>query len=154
MIEADEYDCAFFDKRSKFVHYCPRTLILNNLEFDHADIFDDLKAIQKQFHHLVRIVPGHGRIILPENDINLKQTLAMGCWSEQELVGEQGHWQAKKLNADASEWEVLLDGEKVGEVKWGLVGEHNMAQRPDGDCRGTSCGRSACGCGGCVRLVH
>ena len=126
VIEADEYDCAFFDKRSKFVHYCPRTLILNNLEFDHADIFDDLKAIQKQFHHLVRIVPGKGKIILPENDINLKQVMAMGCWSEQELVGEQGHWQAKKLNADASEWEVLLDGEKVGEVKWALVGEHNM----------------------------
>lgn len=126
VIEADEYDCAFFDKRSKFVHYCPRTLILNNLEFDHADIFDDLKAIQKQFHHLVRIVPGQGRIIWPENDINLKQTMAMGCWSEQELVGEQGHWQAKKLTTDASEWEVLLDGEKVGEVKWSLVGEHNM----------------------------
>lgn len=126
VIEADEYDCAFFDKRSKFVHYCPRTLILNNLEFDHADIFDDLKAIQKQFHHLVRIVPGQGRIIWPENDINLKQTMAMGCWSEQELVGEQGHWQAKKLTIDASEWEVLLDGEKVGEVKWSLVGEHNM----------------------------
>ena len=126
VIEADEYDCAFFDKRSKFVHYCPRTLILNNLEFDHADIFDDLKAIQKQFHHLVRIVPGKGKIILPENDINLKQVMAMGCWSEQELVGEQGHWQAKKLNADASQWEVLLDGEKVGEVKWALVGEHNM----------------------------
>lgn len=89
VIEADEYDCAFFDKRSKFVHYCPRTLILNNLEFDHADIFDDLKAIQKQFHHLVRIVPGQGRIIWPENDINLKQTMAMGCWSEQELVGEK-----------------------------------------------------------------
>ena len=86
VIEADEYDCAFFDKRSKFVHYCPRTLILNNLEFDHADIFDDLKAIQKQFHHLVRIVPGKGKIILPESDI----------------------------------------GEKVGEVNWALVGEHNM----------------------------
>ncbi|ECG0039082.1 UDP-N-acetylmuramate:L-alanyl-gamma-D-glutamyl-meso-diaminopimelate ligase, partial [Salmonella enterica] len=122
VIEADEYDCAFFDKRSKFVHYCPRTLILNNLEFDHADIFDDLKAIQKQFHHLVRIVPGQGRIIWPENDINLKQTMALGCWSEQELVGEQGHWQAKKLTTDASEWEVWLDGEKVGDVKWGLVG--------------------------------
>lgn len=119
VIEADEYDCAFFDKRSKFVHYCPRTLILNNLEFDHADIFDDLKAIQKQFHHLVRIVPGQGRIIWPENDINLKQTMALGCWSEQELVGEQGHWQAKKLTTDASEWEVWLDGEKVGDVKWG-----------------------------------
>ena len=126
VVEADEYDSAFFDKRSKFVHYRPRTAILNNLEFDHADIFPDLAAIERQFHHLVRIVPGQGRIILPENDINLKQTMAMGCWSEQELVGEQGHWQAKKLNADASEWEVLLDGEKVGEVKWGLVGEHNM----------------------------
>ncbi|EQB1526890.1 UDP-N-acetylmuramate:L-alanyl-gamma-D-glutamyl-meso-diaminopimelate ligase [Salmonella enterica subsp. enterica serovar Dublin] len=80
VIEADEYDCAFFDKRSKFVHYCPRTLILNNLEFDHADIFDDLKAIQKQFHHLVRIVPGQGRIIWPENDINLKQTMALGSF--------------------------------------------------------------------------
>ncbi|MBX4354850.1 hypothetical protein K4G97_21935, partial [Mycobacterium tuberculosis] len=101
VIEADEYDCAFFDKRSKFVHDCPRPLTLNNLESDHADIFDDLKAIQKQFHHLVRIVPGKGKIILPENDINLKQVMAMGCWSEQELVGEQGHWQAKKLNADA-----------------------------------------------------
>ncbi len=116
VIEADEYDCAFFDKRSKFVHYCPRTLILNNLEFDHADIFDDLKAIQKQFHHLVRIVPGQGRIIWPENDINLKQTMALGCWSEQELVGEQGHWQAKKLTTDASEWEVWLDGGEANGV--------------------------------------
>ncbi len=75
----------------------------------------------------MRIVPGKGKIILPENDINLKQVMAMGCWSEQELVGEQGHWQAKKLNADASQWEVLLDGEKVGEVKWALVGEHDTA---------------------------
>ncbi|MEZ7210970.1 UDP-N-acetylmuramate:L-alanyl-gamma-D-glutamyl-meso-diaminopimelate ligase [Pantoea ananatis] len=126
VIEADEYDCAFFDKRSKFVHYCPRTLILNNLEFDHADIFDDLRAIQKQFHHLVRIVPGQGKIILPEHDHNLKQVMAMGCWSEQEHVGDGGHWQAKKLTPDASRWEVLLDGEKVGEVNWALVGEHNM----------------------------
>lgn len=126
VIEADEYDCAFFDKRSKFVHYSPRTLILNNLEFDHADIFDDLKAIQKQFHHLVRIVPGQGRIISPENDINLRQVLAMGCWSEQELTGEQGQWQVQKLTNDAAEWEVLLDGERVGQVNWSLVGEHNM----------------------------
>lgn len=99
VIEADEYDCAFFDKRSKFVHYSPRTLIMNNLEFDHADIFDDIKAIQKQFHHLVRLVPGKGKIILPDNDNHLKQVMAMGCWSEQELVGE---------------------------VNWSLVGEHNM----------------------------
>lgn len=127
VIEADEYDSAFFDKRSKFVHYCPRTLILNNLEFDHADIFDDLKAIQKQFHHLVRIVPGQGRILLPENDANIKQVIAMGCWSEQEMVGgEHGHWQAEKLTADASAWQVKLDGEWVAEVNWDLVGEHNM----------------------------
>ena len=126
VIEADEYDCAFFDKRSKFVHYCPRTLILNNLEFDHADIFDDLRAIQRQFHHLVRIVPGQGRIILPEQDSNLKQVISMGCWSEQESVGETGRWQAKKLTPDASHWEVWLDGERVAEVNWSLVGEHNM----------------------------
>ncbi|MBH2589475.1 UDP-N-acetylmuramate:L-alanyl-gamma-D-glutamyl-meso-diaminopimelate ligase [Serratia marcescens] len=101
VIEADEYDCAFFDKRSKFVHYSPRTLIMNNLEFDHADIFDDLKAIQKQFHHLVRLVPGKGKIILPDNDSHLKQVMAMGCWSEQELVGEEGTWRAQKLTPDA-----------------------------------------------------
>ncbi|MCX8958246.1 UDP-N-acetylmuramate:L-alanyl-gamma-D-glutamyl-meso-diaminopimelate ligase [Erwinia psidii] len=126
VIEADEYDCAFFDKRSKFVHYCPRTLILNNLEFDHADIFDDLRAIQRQFHHLVRIVPGSGRILVPEDDTNLKQVLSMGCWSEQESLGEEGGWQAKKLSQDGSRWEVWLDGEKVAEVNWALVGEHNM----------------------------
>ncbi|WP_370555965.1 UDP-N-acetylmuramate:L-alanyl-gamma-D-glutamyl-meso-diaminopimelate ligase [Edwardsiella tarda] len=126
VIEADEYDCAFFDKRSKFVHYCPRTLILNNLEFDHADIFDDLRAIQKQFHHLVRLVPGKGRIISPANDANLKQVLAMGCWSEQEQSGEGAAWHAQKLSPDASHFVVTLDGERVGEVQWSLVGEHNM----------------------------
>ncbi|AYU93095.1 MULTISPECIES: UDP-N-acetylmuramate:L-alanyl-gamma-D-glutamyl-meso-diaminopimelate ligase [Serratia] len=126
VIEADEYDCAFFDKRSKFVHYSPRTLIMNNLEFDHADIFDDLKAIQKQFHHLVRLVPGKGKIILPDNDSHLKQVMAMGCWSEQELVGEESTWRAQKLTPDASHYAVFLDGEQVGEVNWALVGEHNM----------------------------
>ncbi|CNI04699.1 UDP-N-acetylmuramate:L-alanyl-gamma-D-glutamyl-meso-diaminopimelate ligase [Yersinia aldovae] len=126
VIEADEYDCAFFDKRSKFVHYSPRTLIMNNLEFDHADIFDDLKAIQKQFHHLVRLVPGKGKIIVPDNDNPLKQVMAMGCWSEQELVGETGRWLARKVSTDAHEFEVLLDNELVGKVSWSLVGEHNM----------------------------
>ncbi|VEB11398.1 UDP-N-acetylmuramate:L-alanyl-gamma-D-glutamyl-meso-diaminopimelate ligase [Yersinia pseudotuberculosis] len=126
VIEADEYDCAFFDKRSKFVHYSPRTLIMNNLEFDHADIFDDIKAIQKQFHHLVRLVPGKGKIILPDNDNHLKQVMAMGCWSEQELVGETGSWFARKVSTDASVYEVLLDNNVVGEVNWSLVGEHNM----------------------------
>ncbi len=126
VIEADEYDCAFFDKRSKFVHYSPRTLVMNNLEFDHADIFDDLKAIQKQFHHLVRLVPGTGKIIVPDNDNHLKQVMAMGCWSEQELVGETGSWFARKVAGDASVFEVFLDNELVGEVSWSLVGEHNM----------------------------
>lgn len=126
VIEADEYDCAFFDKRSKFVHYCPRTLILNNLEFDHADIFDDLAAIQKQFHHLVRIVPGKGKIIYPNSDVNIKQTLAMGCWSEQETVGEDSCWKAEKISSDASSYRVLYDGKEVGQVDWALVGEHNM----------------------------
>ncbi|MFP1769991.1 UDP-N-acetylmuramate:L-alanyl-gamma-D-glutamyl-meso-diaminopimelate ligase [Lonsdalea quercina] len=126
VVEADEYDCAFFDKRSKFVHYCPRTLILNNLEFDHADIFDDLKAIQKQFHHLVRLVPGTGRILVPFNDQPLKQVMAMGCWSEQELVGDDGIWKAKKSVPDSSIFQVYLNDELVGEVEWSLVGEHNM----------------------------
>ncbi|MGK4332994.1 UDP-N-acetylmuramate:L-alanyl-gamma-D-glutamyl-meso-diaminopimelate ligase [Lonsdalea quercina] len=126
IVEADEYDCAFFDKRSKFVHYCPRTLILNNLEFDHADIFDDLKAIQKQFHHLVRLVPGTGRILVPCNDQPLKQVMAMGCWSEQELVGDDGIWKAKKSVPDSSIFQVYLNDELVGEVEWSLVGEHNM----------------------------
>ncbi|MDN0112588.1 UDP-N-acetylmuramate:L-alanyl-gamma-D-glutamyl-meso-diaminopimelate ligase [Yersinia mollaretii] len=126
VIEADEYDCAFFDKRSKFVHYSPRTLVMNNLEFDHADIFDDLKAIQKQFHHLVRLVPGKGKIIVPDNDNHLKQVMVMGCWSEQELVGETGSWLARKVSTDASVYEVFLDNELVGEVSWSLVGEHNM----------------------------
>ncbi len=126
VIEADEYDSAFFDKRSKFVHYSPRTLIMNNLEFDHADIFENLAAIQKQFHHLVRVVPGIGKIIVPDNDVNLKQVLAMGCWSELEQVGESAHWQAKKVSHDSSHYQVFYRGELQGEVKWSLVGEHNM----------------------------
>ncbi|HEF8771791.1 UDP-N-acetylmuramate:L-alanyl-gamma-D-glutamyl-meso-diaminopimelate ligase [Providencia manganoxydans] len=126
VIEADEYDCAFFDKRSKFVHYSPRTLVLNNLEFDHADIFDDLEAIQKQFHHLVRIVPSSGKIFMPDNDSNLKQVMGMGCWSEQELVGEHGEWQARKLSHDGSQFEVFYQTKKVGEVNWSQVGNHNI----------------------------
>ncbi|CDL80277.1 UDP-N-acetylmuramate:L-alanyl-gamma-D-glutamyl-meso-diaminopimelate ligase [Xenorhabdus cabanillasii] len=126
VIEADEYDSAFFDKRSKFVHYSPRTLIMNNLEFDHADIFENLAAIQKQFHHLVRIVPGMGKILVPDNDINLKQVLGMGCWSELEHLGETGAWQVQKTTQDSSTYQVYYHGELVGEVNWSLVGEHNM----------------------------
>lgn len=126
VVEADEYDSAFFDKRSKFVHYHPRTLILNNLEFDHADIFDSLADIQKQVHHLVRTVPSLGRILAPANDANIKQTLDKGCWSELEFIGADGSWRAEKLNADGSEFNVYLDGALVGTVRWNLVGEHNV----------------------------
>lgn len=126
VIEADEYDCSFFDKRSKFMHYCPNTLILNNLEFDHADIFDDLNAIQKQFHHLVRLVPSKGLIISPYDDINLKQVLAKGCWSEQIQTESNLGWDAKKVSNDASHFNVYLNDELVGEVNYSLVGEHNM----------------------------
>ncbi|MET4877997.1 UDP-N-acetylmuramate:L-alanyl-gamma-D-glutamyl-meso-diaminopimelate ligase [Morganella morganii] len=126
VIEADEYDCAFFDKRSKFVHYSPRTLLLNNLEFDHADIFENLAAIEKQFHHLVRVVPGDGKIIAPAQDANLKQVLSMGCWSEEEYTGDNARWQAEKVTNDCSEFDVRYDCEISGRVTWGLVGEHNM----------------------------
>ncbi len=126
VIEADEYDCAFFDKRSKFMHYCPKTLILNNLEFDHADIFDNLSAIQKQFHHLVRLVPSNGLIVSPQDDTNLKQVLAKGCWSEQQFTETETGWQAKRISNDASHFAVFLNNNKVGEVTCSLVGEHNM----------------------------
>jgi UDP-N-acetylmuramate: L-alanyl-gamma-D-glutamyl-meso-diaminopimelate ligase len=127
VVEADEYDSAFFDKRSKFVHYHPRTLVMNNLEFDHADIFDDLKAIQRQFHHLVRTVPSNGRILAPKGVESIQQTLDMGCWSELEFTGDDGHWLAKKQVADGSVFDVYLDGLMIGTVRWDLVGDHNVS---------------------------
>lgn len=134
VIEADEYDTAFFDKRSKFVHYQPNTLIMNNLEYDHADIFPDLAAIQRQFHHVVRTVPGNGLILMPDNVPALDEVKAQGCWTPVQRLslesGEMGdkdsHWQAKKLRADASEFEVYCKGELAGTVKWNLIGEHNL----------------------------
>lgn len=126
VVEADEYDSAFFDKRSKFVHYHPRTLVMNNLEFDHADIFDDLEAIKHQFHHLVRTVPGNGRILAPKQDTDLEDVLSRGCWSETEFSGKQGDWQAEKLIADGSQFKVFFQGEEVGIVNWDLVGDHNV----------------------------
>lgn len=126
VVEADEYDSAFFDKRSKFVHYHPRTLIMNNLEFDHADIFADLAAIQTQFHHLVRTVPGIGRIIAPALDNNLKEVLDRGCWSELEFTGDGKHWQAELINTDGSHFRVLLDGEVQGDVQWNMTGQHSV----------------------------
>ncbi|MCD6055404.1 MAG: UDP-N-acetylmuramate:L-alanyl-gamma-D-glutamyl-meso-diaminopimelate ligase [Gammaproteobacteria bacterium] len=129
VVEADEYDSAFFDKRSKFIHYHPNTLILNNLEFDHADIFEDLNAIKRQFHHVVRTVPGKGLIISNASDKHLKSVLAEGCWSEQETFGTtdvKATWQAKPLKADGSEFTVMKGGVIQGSVHWGLLGQHNM----------------------------
>ncbi|CAH6876013.1 UDP-N-acetylmuramate--L-alanyl-gamma-D-glutamyl-meso-2,6-diaminoheptanedioate ligase [Vibrio chagasii] len=126
VVEADEYDSAFFDKRSKFVHYHPRSLVMNNLEFDHADIFDDLEAIKRQFHHLVRTVPGNGRIFSPKQDTAIQDVLSRGCWSETESSGEAGDWDAKKLVKDGSQFEVYFQGECVGTVVWDLVGDHNV----------------------------
>ena len=131
VVEADEYDTAFFDKRSKFVHYRPRTAILNNLEFDHADIFDDLAAIERQFHHLVRTVPGNGQLIVPAEDANLARVLEQGCWTPVVRFGlngeaESGDWQARSLRDDGSVFEVQLDGEPVATVRWSQSGRHSV----------------------------
>ncbi|MFW5444300.1 MAG: UDP-N-acetylmuramate:L-alanyl-gamma-D-glutamyl-meso-diaminopimelate ligase [Methylococcaceae bacterium] len=128
VIEADEYDSAFFDKRSKFVHYRPRTAILNNLEFDHADIFDDLDAIKKQFHHLVRTIPGDGLIIAPKADNNISDVLKMGCWTpvSKTAINKDAPWQAMLVKADGSQFKVLCEGEEQGMVEWSLTGEHNV----------------------------
>ncbi|OZI29579.1 UDP-N-acetylmuramate:L-alanyl-gamma-D-glutamyl-meso-diaminopimelate ligase [Bordetella genomosp. 7] len=124
VIEADEYDTAFFDKRSKFVHYRPRTAILNNLEYDHADIFPDLAAIETQFHHLVRTVPSRGRIVRPASSDALDRVIARGCWSETVSFGPGGAWQAGPADADGA-FEVLFDEQSAGTVRWALGGEHN-----------------------------
>ncbi len=124
VIEADEYDTAFFDKRSKFVHYHPRTVVLNNLEYDHADIFPDLAAIETQFHHLVRTLPSNGLIVANGGDANLLRALERGCWSPVESFGGPGFgWKARVASVDA--FDVSLDGQPVGQVAWALQGEHN-----------------------------
>ena len=129
VVEADEYDSAFFDKRSKFVHYHPRTAILNNLEFDHADIFDDLAAIQKQFHHLVRTIPQSGQIILPNNEPALDVVLAMGCWTPTQRTGIESaaDWQAELHHADGSDFSVSFQGQAQGRVTWSMTGRHSVA---------------------------
>jgi UDP-N-acetylmuramate: L-alanyl-gamma-D-glutamyl-meso-diaminopimelate ligase len=126
VIEADEYDTAFFDKRSKFVHYRPRTAILNNLEFDHADIFPDIAAIRRQFHHLVRSVPRSGLLVVNGTDTQLAETLAMGCWTPVEKFGDAAGWQAEPLVADGSRYRVLFQGKEQGTVEWDLIGTHNV----------------------------
>jgi UDP-N-acetylmuramate: L-alanyl-gamma-D-glutamyl-meso-diaminopimelate ligase len=127
VVEADEYDTAFFDKRSKFVHYRPLVAILNNLEYDHADIFPDVAAIQRQFHHLVRTVPRRGRLIVNGEDAHLAQVLAMGCWTPVETFGfGDFDWSARLIDDDGSAFTVLHRGEIVGDVRWPMLGRHNV----------------------------
>ena len=152
VVEADEYDTAFFDKRSKFVHYRPLVAILNNLEYDHADIFPDVAAIQRQFHHLVRTVPRRGRLIVNGEDKHLAEVLAMGCWTPVDTFGldasllpvaaqSQGHgdraddsaaarasftWTARLLAEDGSAFVVVHEGREIGELRWPLLGRHNV----------------------------
>ena len=131
VVEADEYDTAFFDKRSKFVHYHPRTLVANNLEFDHADIFDDLEAIQRQFHHLLRTVPGEGLVVCNGESPALEDTLAMGCWTPQERFycdanANQG-WDARHLSADGSRFDVYYNDHCEGTLNWDQLGKHNVS---------------------------
>jgi UDP-N-acetylmuramate: L-alanyl-gamma-D-glutamyl-meso-diaminopimelate ligase len=125
VIEADEYDTAFFDKRSKFVHYRPRTAILNNLEFDHADIFDDLAAIERQFHHLVRTVPGSGRLVVNAHEDSLARVLAQGCWSERILFGGSAA-EGFSAQGEPAAFDVLKNGRKVARVEWAINGVHNQ----------------------------
>ena len=124
VIEADEYDTAFFDKRSKFVHYRPRTAILNNLEYDHADIFPNLAAIQTQFHHLVRTIPGQGLIVCNGREESLQTVLAQGCWTPVENFGSTEGWQAGEPDENGA-FDVLHHGQTVGHIAWPLLGEHN-----------------------------
>lgn len=132
VVEADEYDSAFFDKRSKFVHYRPRTLVINNLEYDHADIFPDLDAIKRQFHHLVRTVPGNGLIIAPRADAAIEDVLEMGCWTPTERFhgaidgGVGDGWASAVPDDDSRGFTVLQDGKPVGMVHWQMMGRHNI----------------------------
>lgn len=130
VVEADEYDTAFFDKRSKFIHYHPDTLIINNIEYDHADIFADIAAIRREFHHMVRIVPENGLIISKHGDTQISQVLEMGCWSPVEYFGDQSadmnsEWMVSSLADDFSQFNVLRKAEIVGTVNWDLIGQFN-----------------------------
>lgn len=131
VIEADEYDTAFFDKRSKFVHYRPKTCVLNNLEFDHADIFEDLDVIKRQFHHLVRMVPGNGLLIHPEEDENIKAVLDQGAWSPKQLITTDetngSDWRAVNATKGEGEFDIYYCNECVGRVNWALSGQHNVS---------------------------
>jgi len=133
VVEADEYDTAFFDKRSKFVHYHPRTLVINNLEYDHADIFPDLDAIKTQFHHLMRMVPGEGLVVINNDEPNVRDVLERGCWTPVEAFSNNGEssnnsgWWVNYLQQDGREFEVFFDNELQGKVSWNLLGKHNVS---------------------------
>jgi len=124
VIEADEYDTAFFDKRSKFVHYRPRTAILNNIEFDHADIFDDLAAIERQFHHFVRTVPRSGKVVANGADESVKRVLTLGCWTPVEAFGLPEGWHSGEADQEGA-FDVFFAGQPLGRVRWSLLGAHN-----------------------------
>ena len=127
VLEADEYDSAFFDKRSKFIHFHPKTLIVNNIEFDHGDIFADLAAVKLQFQYLLRNVPGNGLVIAPEKDKNVKEVLQRGCWTAIEYFGEtNSHWRAEAIAIDGSEFIIYYQNKKIGKVEWSLSGQHNV----------------------------
>ena len=127
VVEADEYDTAFFDKGSKFLHYRPRTAVLNNLEYDHADIFPDLASIETQFHYLVRTLPGNGLLIVNGADQNLTRVLERGCWTPRESFGPRSaDWQAADAATDGSRFTVLRGGRKAAELRWDLLGAHNV----------------------------
>lgn len=142
VVEADEYDTAFFDKRSKFVHYHPRTCVLNNLEFDHADIFSSIADIQRQFHHLVRTVPSNGLIILPKKDHHLKEVIEMGCWTPLETQSEEddGDWSYELLSDDGSHFDVCYKGSLIGNIHWQLTGRHNVHNALSAIAAATHCG--------------
>ncbi len=130
VIEADEYDTAFFDKRSKFIHYCPRTLVLNNLEFDHADIFDDLDAIKRQFHHLLRILPSDGKLIINQDDKNIQDVIEMGCWTPTESFSTSNaaaSWFADDVDLQQSQFTLQQNSKPRGLGALKLFGRHNMA---------------------------
>lgn len=131
VVEADEYDTAFFDKRSKFIHYHPNILILNNLEMDHADIFDNLAQIQRQFHHLVRTVPASGHILYPALDSAVQEVLDTGCWSHKESFAPNAettaHWHASNVTADGNKFEMMQGQNSIAQINWNLTGHHNVA---------------------------
>ena len=141
VVEADEYDTAFFDKRSKFVHYRPRTLIINNIEYDHADIFADLADIRRQFHHLIRTVPASGRIFVPHDSPEVARVLEMGCWTPVSTIGrEAGDWQFRPLKQDYTAFEVRPPAGAGHAVEWPLIGRHNAEN-------GTAAIAAACAAG-------